>query len=79
MGKRIYQLHSTHKELNPPPPVNVRLQLHDGRQVPVDTVLSKTRTWNIVLPAHVSPSDVDGFRVDELPPYTSIGTRPDHA
>jgi hypothetical protein len=79
MGKRIYQLHATRKELNPPPPVNVRLRLHDGRQVHVDCVLSKTRTWNIVLPEHVRPSDVDGFHVDELPPYTAIGARPDRA
>jgi hypothetical protein len=76
MGKRIYQLRAIHHELHPPPPINVTITLLDGRTIPVDTVLSKMRTWNIVLPVGVRASDVDGFHIDELPPHTAIGMRP---
>jgi hypothetical protein len=58
----------------PDPPVNVRLVLTDGSEVPVDTVYTgehdRTHEWEVVnVPKGRA---IRGLRVDMLPAHTAV-------
>ena len=79
LGTRIAQLKSLSKRLNPIPPVNVRLHLHDGTIIPVDTTLSPFHVWRVIPPEGIDKDMINGVSVDEMPPLTSVEVVMGHA
>lgn len=61
----------------PSPPVNVRIELSDGRMIPVDCVYRGINAdgfneWAVIVPAGLGPRDVKSLQIDDVPPYTDI-------
>lgn len=72
LGKKIADLRLLKLQMDPPPPVNIQLHLHDGSKIPVDAVLSPTRIWRVQIPKDLDPATLNGVGADKLPPFTEI-------